>query len=98
MQDEPMTVKEMKRMILSARDSVTAIEDVIEELNYGMKPMYTRKDTIKRNVQHLKHVVGQLDIEESDLDVSDLEAGIALGEAKLAEVEWLGPYDFDVAE
>jgi len=98
MQDEPMTVKEMKRMILSARNSVTAIEDVIEELNYGMKPMYTRKDTIKRNLQHLKHVVGQLDIEESDLDVSDLEAGIALGEAKLAEVEWLGPYDFDVAE
>ena len=93
-----MTVKEMKRMILSARNSVTAIEDVIEELNYGMKPMYTRKDTIKRNLQHLKHVVGQLDIEESDLDVSDLEAGIALGEAKLAEVEWLGPYDFDVAE
>lgn len=69
-----------------ARDSVWVVNDTIQKLTNGAEPTYYLKSAIDRNVAHLKIVVNNPDVATSGEDISDLNAAITAGEAKLAEL------------
>lgn len=83
-----MTAEQVTQTIRAARDSVWVINDEIEKLANGMPANQERKGNIDRNVSHLKIVVANPQVAESTEDISDLNAAIAAGEAKLAENIW----------
>lgn len=85
---EPRTEQEILQTIKAARDSVWVIEDTIAQLDAGKTATEDRKGDIERNVGHLKIIVADKEIAESGNDISDLEAAIVTGEAKLAEDIW----------
>jgi hypothetical protein len=88
MSEEILTIEQIQATIRSARDSVWVIESTIEQLTNGEPANSDRKGNIDRNVAHLKLVVGNPQISGSGEDISDLEAAIVVGEAKLAENIW----------
>lgn len=88
MEREPRTAEEIAQTIKAARDSVWVIEDTIAQLDAGRLANEDRKSNIERNVGHLKLVVADEEIATSGNDISDLQAAIAAGEAKLAENIW----------
>ena len=94
MTEETLTLEQIQKTIRVARDSVWVIESTIKELDDGKTANSERKGNIDRNVGHLKLVVGNPQISESSEDISDLEAAITAGEAKLAEDIW--PVDEEI--
>jgi predicted nucleic acid-binding Zn-ribbon protein len=88
MEKEPRTLEQIQGTIRAARDSVWVVTDEIQKLADGQPANKERKDNIERNVAHLKLVVADQEIIDSKEDISDLQAAIATGEAKLAENIW----------
>lgn len=88
MENEPRTPEQIQATIRAARDSVWVIDDTIAQLNTGKTANKERKGLIDRNVGHLKLVVADPEIVNSGEDISDLNAAIVAGEAKLAENIW----------
>jgi hypothetical protein len=88
MENKPRTLEEIQGTIKAARDSVWVIEDTLQKLADGDTPDEQLKGNLERNVGHLKLVVGSADVVASGEDISDLNAAIAAGEAKLAEDIW----------
>jgi hypothetical protein len=86
--EEAMKQEEILGTIRAARDSVWVIEDSIEKLTTGADPTKELYDTIERNVSHLKLVVSNQEIIDSDEDITDLEEAILIGETKLNEDIW----------
>jgi hypothetical protein len=86
--EEVRTLDDIKRTITAARDSVWVIGDEIEKLAAGKPANNERKGNIERNVAHLKIVVADQSIVDSGEDITDLQAAITTGEAKLAENIW----------
>jgi hypothetical protein len=91
--ETPRTIEQIRGTIRSARDSVWVIRDELEKLNAGGTPNENAKGNIDRNVSHLKLVVSDQEILDSDEDISDIIEVIEVGEAKLAEDIW--PADED---
>lgn len=87
-QKEVPTLEQIQRIIRIARDSVWVINDEIGNLANGRPASKQRKDNIERNVYHLKGIVSNQQIIDSGEDISDLNAAITVGEAKLAENIW----------
>lgn len=81
-----MTQEEIQGTLKAARDSVWVIDDSLAKLAGGAQPTDEIKNAIDRNVSHLKLVVGNPDIANSGEDISDINAAITAGEAKLAEL------------
>lgn len=81
-----MTLEEIQGTIKAARDSVWVIEDSLQQLTEGAEPSDEIKNAIDRNVSHLKLVVANTEITNSGEDISDINAAITAGEAKLAEL------------
>lgn len=91
---EKMTEKQVKRYLQAARDSVTVIEEELEKLEvFGWKPSLRIKDSLKRNIGHLKIVVQNDNVIECDDDCADLHKAIADGEAALKAYTWPIPPD-----
>lgn len=88
MEREPRTLEQIQGTIRAARDSVWVISDEIQKLADGQPATTERKGNIERNVSHLKIVVADQEIIDSGEDISDLNAAITTGEAKLAENIW----------
>ena len=88
MERETRTPEQITQTITAAKDSVWVIENTIEKLTNGSTATQQLKGDIDRNVAHLKIVVADEEIANSGQDISELENGIALGEAKLAEDIW----------
>lgn len=88
MSEETPTIEEIQGTIKAARDSVWVIDDTITKLAAGATPSEDLKGDIDRNVAHLKLVVANQAVIDSEEDISDLEAAITAGEAKLAEEIW----------
>ena len=88
MEEQP-TLEEIQQTIRAARDSVWVIEDTIEKINNGSIPNEDRKSDIERNVGHLKIITSRDYIVNSGEDISDLLAGITLGEDFLANTTWV---------
>jgi hypothetical protein len=88
MERETRTPEQITQTITAAKDSVWVIENTIEKLTNGSTATQQLKGDIDRNVAHLKIVVADEEIANSGQDISELENGIALGEAKLAENIW----------
>ena len=84
----PRTLEEIQRTIIAARDSVWVITDELEKLANGYPATKECKGNIQRNVGHLGIVVSDPEIIASGEDISDLNAAIVSGEAKLAEAIW----------
>jgi hypothetical protein len=91
--ETPRTIEQIRGTIRSARDSVWVITDEIEKLNAGGTPNKNVKGNIDRNVSHLKLVVADQEIIDSDEDIADLTAAITTGGAKLAEDIWSADED-----
>jgi len=91
--ETPRTIEQIRGTIRAARDSVWVISDEIEKLDAGGTPNENAKGNIDRNVSHLKLVVSDQEILDSDEDISDIIEVIEVGEAKLAEDIW--PADED---
>jgi hypothetical protein len=89
----PRTIEQIRGTIRSARDSVWVITDQIEKLDAGATPNKEAKGNIDRNVSHLKLIVADQEIIDSDEDISDLIEAIEVGEAKLAEDIWSADED-----
>lgn len=83
------TIEEIRGIIKAAKDSVWVVEDAIQRLTDGATADKDLKDNIQRNVDHLKHIVADEEIVASGENLSELTAGIAAGEAKLAENIWV---------
>lgn len=88
MEREPRTLEQIQGTIRAARDSVWVISDEIQKLADGAPATTERKGNIERNVSHLKIIVADQEIIDSGEDISDLNAAITTGEAKLAENIW----------
>lgn len=88
---EPKTIKQIRRTITAARDSVSVVTETLEQLAEGKTANRERKGNIERNVGHLKLVVADQEIIESGENIADLQAAIITGEAKLAENIWVEP-------
>jgi predicted nucleic acid-binding Zn-ribbon protein len=88
MEREPRTLEQIQGTIRAARDSVWVVTDEIQKLADGQPANKERKGNIERNVAHLKLVVADQEIIDSKEDISDLQAAITAGEAKLAENIW----------
>jgi hypothetical protein len=86
-----MTEKQIDNMIKAARDSVWVINNEIEKLTNGDAPSLEAKGNIERNVAHLKLVVANQEVIDSEKDISDLQTAISDGESKLAENIWPEP-------
>lgn len=82
------TIEEIRQFIRIARDSMWAVNNVIEKLNTGVVPNKMLHGELKRNVTHMSIVVADQEVISSGEDTSDLHAAIAKGEAKLAESIW----------
>jgi hypothetical protein len=85
---ELRTLEQIQATIRAARDSVWVVTDELEKLAAGKPATKERKGNIDRNVSHLKLVVADPEVVASGEDISDLQAAIAAGEAKLAEDIW----------
>lgn len=85
---EKMTAEQIEQMVKVAGDSVWVIDQTIQKIAGGASLSLELKGDLQRNVEHLKIVTAQPDVVESGVDVSALTAGIARGEARLAEGEW----------
>lgn len=85
---EPRTLEQIQGTIRAARDSVWVIEDSIQKLTSGAAATEELKGNIDRNVSHLKLVVANPEVIASGENISDLQAAIIAGEAKLAENIW----------
>ena len=83
------TPEQIIKIVQDAQHSVWAIEKVIEKINSGEPADREKRDTIDRNVQHSQIVVQSQEVLDSGEDLADLIAGIAVGEAKLAESIWI---------
>jgi predicted GTPase len=70
----------------AARDSVWVVTSSIEKLTNGEQASEEIKDTIERNVEHLKLVVANPLIADSGQDISDLQSAITNGTAKVTEL------------
>ena len=81
-----MTIEEIQGTLKAARDSVWVVNDSLEKLANGAAVTDDIKGNIDRNVSHLKLVVANPEIVNSGEDISDLNAAITAGEAKLAEL------------
>lgn len=91
---EQMTEQQVAKYIRDARDSVTVINEELEKLvDFGWKPSLRIKDSLKRNIGHLKIVVQNENVIECDDDCADLHKAIADGEAALAKYTWPIPPD-----
>jgi hypothetical protein len=88
MEKKPRTLAQIQQTIKNAKDSVWVINNEIEKLAAGEAASASRKDNIFRNVEHLKIVVGNQEIIDSGEDISELQTGISVGEAKLSEPIW----------
>lgn len=88
MPDTPRTLEQIQGTIRAARDSVWVIEDAIQRLTSGEEADKEKKGNIDRNVAHLKIIVADQEVIDSEEDISDLNAAIVAGEAKLAENIW----------
>jgi len=86
-----MTLKQIQNTIRAARDSVWVVTDEIAKLDAGKPATQERKGNIQRNVDHLKLVIGNEQISNSGEDISDLQAAITAGEAKIASTTWIEP-------
>jgi len=80
-----MTHEEILGTIKAARDSVWVINDSLEKLANGDEFTVEINGNIDRNVSHLKLVVGNPEIANSEEDISDLHQAITDGENKLEE-------------
>lgn len=86
---KPMTLEEIQGTIRAAQDSVWVITDTIQKLqDVSNHDSLNLKETIERNVAHLKIVTTSKEISDSGEDISDLLSAIEVGEAKLAEDIW----------
>lgn len=88
MEKEARTLEQIQATIRAARDSVWVINEEIQKLTDGEPATKNSKNSIDRNVAHLKLVVADPEIVASGEDIADLQAAIANGEAKLAENIW----------
>lgn len=81
-------VEKAKILIANSKDHINVITTEINNLADGKPASIERKETIERNVEHLKTVVQNKDVVESEQNVDEITAAIAVGEAKLAENIW----------
>lgn len=88
MAEESRTLEQIQGTIRAARDSVWVVEDTIQQLVDGEDANNERKSNIERNVAHLKLVVADQEVIDSGETITDLQAAIVAGEAKLAEAIW----------
>ena len=88
MENTPKTLAQIQATIRAARDSVHVINEQIEKLVAGETPDNNIKGNIERNVEHLKLVVSDTEIVSSGESITDLQAAITAGDAKLASVTW----------
>jgi ligand-binding sensor domain-containing protein len=88
METRPRTLEEIQQTIKAARDSVWVINEQITKLTNGEPANKEHKGNIERNVAHLKIIVADQEIIDSREDISDLNAAITTGDAKLAEDIW----------
>jgi hypothetical protein len=84
----PRTLEEIQGTIKSARDSVWVIDNELEKLLNGQPATVEIRNSIDRNVSHLKLVVADQELIDSGEDISDLLSAITNGEDKLAEDIW----------
>ena len=85
---ETKTQEEILKLINSGKDSVVAIQQVLDALTKGTMPTIDLKYTIERNVKHLQLVVSDKDVVNSGENISDLQQAITISESKLAENIW----------
>lgn len=76
---------DVQQTIRAAKDSVWVIEDTIAKLDSGAQFTEDLYGDIERNVSHLKIVVAKDEVKDSGEDISDLNAAIQSGEAKMSE-------------
>ena len=91
MEERVQTLKEILGTIKAARDSVWVINDEIAKLAADMPANKERKGNIERNVGHLKLVVANKYVANTEFtgdDIADLYQAITDGEAKLSEDIW----------
>lgn len=88
MEGPTRTIEQIREELTIAGDSIWVIEDSIQKLTDGAVATTELKNSIQRNVDHLKIVVAKEDVVTSGEDTSTLSAAIATGEAKLAENIW----------
>lgn len=88
MEGPTRTIEQIRGELTIAGDSIWVIEDSIQKLTDGAVATTDLKNTIQRNVDHLKIIVAKEDVVTSGEDTSTLSAAIATGEAKLAENIW----------
>lgn len=85
---EQMTEQQVEQYVQAARDSVTVINEQLQRLTDGAAASAEIKGNIERNVGHLKIVVARAEVAEHGGDISDLQAAVAAGQAKLDENIW----------
>jgi hypothetical protein len=88
MENTPKTLAQIQATIRAARDSVHVINEQIEKLVAGETPNKNIKGNLERNVEHLKLVVSDTEIVSSGESITDLQAAITAGDAKLASETW----------
>ena len=86
--NDQMNEQQVDQYVRAARDSVSVINEQLQELSDGAEPSTEIKGSIDRNVAHLKIVVAREEVAEHGGDIADLHAAITAGEAKLAESIW----------
>jgi hypothetical protein len=84
----PRTLEEIQGNIRAARDSVWVIDNELEKLLNGQPATTEIRDSIDRNVSHLKLVVADQELIDSGEDISDLLSASTNGEKMLAEAIW----------
>lgn len=88
MERELRTLEQIQGTIRAARDSVWVVDESIQKLAGGAPASEELKGNIQRNVGHLKIIVADQEVIDSGETITDLQAAIVAGEAKLAEDIW----------
>lgn len=78
------TTSNVLSTIRAARDSVWVIEDSLTKIATGQLLSENLRGIIERNVEHLKIVVTDIEVINSEEDISDLHNAITQGSAAIA--------------
>ena len=83
MEREISTLEKVKGTIRAARDSVWVVNNEIQKMQEAGSLSETGRNSIKRNVEHLKLVVVNPTVISSGEDIVDLQTAITNGEETL---------------
>ena len=83
MEREISTLEKVKGTIRAARDSVWVVNNEIQKMQEAGSLSETGRNSIKRNVEHLKLVVANPTVISSGEDIVDLQTAITNGEETL---------------